>query len=166
MRSTSHREMGADPPRDYNIAMNVGAKEVNGAANAGKRISLLTLLLRALRLACPLCGKGRLFKGWLRMPPHCSECGFRFERSAGYWLGSIYVNYGLTALIVTGGYFALFFSEAVSQTATLWILTAFCLLFPVWFFRFARAIWIALDVYFDPPQSSEFELADSAAEDS
>ncbi len=113
-----------------------------------------------------MCGKGRLFIGWLRMPPRCSECGFHFERSPGYWLGSIYVNYGLTALIVTGSYFALFFSEAVFADGHTLILTAFCFLFPLWFFRFARAIWIAFDVYFDPPQASEFETAERASEDS
>jgi hypothetical protein len=67
------------------------------------------------------------------------------------------VNYGLTALLVTAGYFAMFFSEVVSPTAALWSSTAFCVLFPLWFFRYARAIWIAFDVYFDPPPAKEFE---------
>ena len=144
--------------------MNVGDNDALGNSIAPGDRSLLSLVIRALRLKCPLCGKGRLFKGLLRMPPQCNHCGFRFERSPGYWLGSIYVNYGLTALVVTGAYFALFFSEAVSQTATLWILTAYCVLFPLWFFRFARAIWIAFDVYFDPPQAGEFEPLENAAE--
>jgi hypothetical protein len=27
---------------------------------------------------------------------------------------------------------------------------AFCLLFPLWFFRYARSLWLGLDYYFDP----------------
>ena len=66
------------------------------------------------------------------------------------------MNYGLTALIVTSGYFAIFFSDLLTPQHTLFLLTAFCLLFPLWFFRYARAIWLALDLYFDPPRSDEF----------
>ena len=118
--------------------------------------SLGTLLARALRLRCAACGQGRLFRNWIQVHPHCGNCGFHFERGPGYWLGSIYVNYGLTALIVTGGYFAIFFSDLLTPQHTLFLLTAFCLLFPLWFFRYARAIWLALDSYFDPPRAEEF----------
>ncbi len=73
------------------------------------------------------------------MPQRCENCGFKFERGPGYWLGSIYVNYGLTALIVTIAYFVLFFTDAFPQTAVLWLLTTFCVLFPLWFFRYCAA---------------------------
>jgi uncharacterized protein (DUF983 family) len=118
---------------------------------------LRVLLPRALRLRCPNCGTGKLFAGWFRMHPRCSECGFKFERGPGYWLGSIYVNYGLAAILVTAGYFVLFFTEALPQETVLWVLTSFCVIFPLCFFRFARSIWIALDVYFDPVRAEELE---------
>jgi uncharacterized protein (DUF983 family) len=124
--------------------------------------ALSTLVGRALRLRCPACGRGRLFRKGLLMHPQCLSCGFRFEREPGYWLGSIYVNYGLTALIVTVGYFALFFSELLEPNHILWLLTAFCVLFPLWFFRYARAIWVAVDLYFDPAQADEFAPQNSA----
>jgi uncharacterized protein (DUF983 family) len=112
--------------------------------------SLATLLWRALRLRCPVCGQGKLFRGWFRMYAQCEQCGFGFERGPGYWLGSIYVNYGLTAVLVTAAYFALFFTDAIPQQWVLWLLTAFCFLFPLWFFRYARSIWVGFDMYFDP----------------
>jgi uncharacterized protein (DUF983 family) len=112
--------------------------------------SLATLLSRSLRLRCPICGDGKLFRGWFRMHVRCQHCQFRFERSPGYWLGSIFVNYGLTALIITGAYFVLFFSEALTPDWIMRLLLAFCALFPLWFFRYARAIWIGVDLYFDP----------------
>src|SRR5689334_12564647 len=112
-----------------------------GSASSGRH-SLWKLLGRGLRRRCPHCGQGRLFLGWFRMPERCEICGFKFERGPGYWLGSIYVNYGLTAVIVTVTYFVLFFTDALPQIAILWLLTAFCVLFPLCFFRYARSIWM------------------------
>jgi hypothetical protein len=58
-------------------------------------------------------------------------------------------------VLVTIGYFALYFSEVVSPDTALWICLAFCLLFPLWFFRYARSLWLALDCYFDPQGARE-----------
>ncbi len=88
------------------------------------------------------------------MRESCRECGLPFHREPGFYLGSIYVNYGLTAVLVTGGYFALYFSRVVSPDAALWICLAFCLLFPLWFFRYARSLWLGIDYSFDPPAES------------
>ena len=69
--------------------------------NSGPAMSYWTLLGRTMRLRCPQCGQGRLFSGWFRMPRQCESCGLKFEREPGYFLGSIYFNYGVTAAIVT-----------------------------------------------------------------
>jgi uncharacterized protein (DUF983 family) len=108
---------------------------------------------RSCRLRCPRCGVGRLFLGWFQMVLACSGCGFRFQREAGYFLGSIYFNYGLTALVVTVAYFALYFGTTTPPNVIWGLLTAFCFLFPLWFFRYARSLWLGFDVYFDPPES-------------
>jgi uncharacterized protein (DUF983 family) len=55
----------------------------------------------ALRLRCPGCGQGRLFRGPFRMHDGCGACGLSYRREPGFYLGSIYVNYGVT-VIVTG----------------------------------------------------------------
>ena len=107
-------------------------------------------LQRALLLRCPVCGRGRLFRGWFRMHERCEFCGFQFERSPGYWLGSIFVNYGLTAILVTAAYLVLFFTDAMEPTAALWILLAFSVVFPMLFFRWARSLWLAIDLILDP----------------
>ena len=142
---------------DEDDRQNTAGEEKAAVRTSRPRASLATLLGRALRLRCPVCGVGELFGGWFRMPERCARCGFSFERGPGYWLGSIYVNYGLTALLVTIAYFVLFFTDALPQTAVLWLLTAFCVLFPLWFFRYGRSIWIALDLYFDPDQDEPVE---------
>lgn len=118
---------------------------------------LLKLLGRALRLRCPRCGQGRLFTGWFHMPPRCEDCGLLLEREPGYYLGAIYFNYGVTAILVTAGYFIGFFATSIPNQALLAWLLAFCLLFPLWFFRYARSLWLAFDELFDaqPPETAK-----------
>ena len=86
------------------------------------------------------------------MRRQCDWCGLTYEREPGFFLGSIYVNYGLTALLVTIGYFSLFWLKLVPRQWLLVSLTAFCILFPLWFFRYARSLWLALDQYWDPQE--------------
>jgi uncharacterized protein (DUF983 family) len=120
-------------------------------------MKLRTILSRSARLRCVQCGQGELFRGWFRMHLKCSICGMSFERGPGYYLGSIYINYGLTALLVTAGYFTCFFTEWLTGDALLFSATAFCVLFPLWFFRYARSFWLGMDYYFDPPVTSPNE---------
>jgi uncharacterized protein (DUF983 family) len=124
-------------------------------------MKLRTILWRSCRLRCPACGEGQLFRDWIHMHERCASCGLPFDRGPGYYLGSIYVNYGLTALLVTAGYFAGYFSESMSPNALLWTCAAFCVFFPLWFFRYARGIWLGLDHYFDPPEKKQ-QTADHA----
>jgi uncharacterized protein (DUF983 family) len=106
--------------------------------------------MRGLRLRCPLCGRGKLFRGLFRMHETCSNCGIKYEREAGFFLGSIYINYGLTALVVAVAYPILLFNKVVAERALLLSALAFVLVFPLVFFRFARSLWLAFDQYWDP----------------
>jgi hypothetical protein len=85
----------------------------------------------------------------------CESCGRRFNRGPGYLLGSIYFNYGLTALLVIVFYFAMFFGEFLTDRQRLLVLSVFAAAFAVWFFRYARAFWIAFDERWDPWPNEE-----------
>ncbi|MBX3432908.1 MAG: DUF983 domain-containing protein [Pirellulales bacterium] len=85
----------------------------------------------------------------------CPSCGRRFNRAPGYLLGSIYFNYGVTAMLVTAAYFAGYFSGALTSDQLLAALALFSLAFPLWFFRYARALWIAFDERWDPWPNEE-----------
>lgn len=107
-------------------------------------------IVRSLRLRCPRCGKGKLFTSWIRMHERCGECGLDFHREPGFYLGSIYINYGLTAMAVTVTYVAAM-ATGYGQSRTLfWGSLAFCVLFPLWFFRYARSLWLGMDQFLDP----------------
>ncbi len=120
-----------------------------------QKTSIAISVGRALRLRCPACGVGKLFRNRLQMQDPCQQCGRKFDRAPGYLLGSIYFNYGVTTLLVVVLYFSLFFSNTLSSRQLLWTLGAFSLLFPLWFFRYARALWIAFDERWDPWPNEE-----------
>jgi uncharacterized protein (DUF983 family) len=130
--------------------------------NSRPKTSYLTTLGRAWRLRCPRCGQQKLFKNLISMHPSCASCGLKYEREPGYFLGSIYVNYGLTTLLVIVGYFGLVFSGVLTFETALWVATAFTVVFPIFFFRYARSLWLGFDHYWDPttvepPQQSGHE---------
>ena len=109
-----------------------------------------TLLRRSLLLRCPYCGQGRLFDGMIRMRENCDRCGLKYEREPGFFLGSIYFNYGLTALLVAVTYPYLLFNGILSESRLLLGAFVFVVLFPMLFFRHARALWLGFDQWYDP----------------
>ena len=110
---------------------------------------------RALRLRCPACDGAPIFRGWFAMHETCAACGRRFNRGPGYLLGSIYFNYGVTATLIIVSYFAMFFSNVLTDAQRLVVLSLFAAGFATWFFRYARALWIAFDERWDPWPNEE-----------
>jgi uncharacterized protein (DUF983 family) len=106
---------------------------------------VLRALGRAIRLRCPRCGETPLFTGWFRMAESCALCGLRFERAQGYFVGAIYINYAVTTLIAVGGFFLLWAGLGLSTRAQLLVLVPIVILFPLWFFRYSRSFWLALE---------------------
>jgi uncharacterized protein (DUF983 family) len=119
------------------------------------------LVMRALRLRCPFCGRGKLFRGIFSMHSKCESCGASFEREPGFFLGSIYFNYGLTALLATITYSILLFGYGLPENALLAGALVFVVLFPLWFFRYARSLWLGFDQFADPREQYQNKDADS-----
>lgn len=84
------------------------------------------------------------------MGEDCELCGLHFEREAGYFVGAIYVNYAATSVISIGGYFLLDATTDLTLTQELLVWSAFSIAFPLWFFRYSRSLWMALDHVFSP----------------
>jgi uncharacterized protein (DUF983 family) len=108
-----------------------------------------TLIFRALRLKCPRCGQAPMFSGLFCTIERCAHCGLKFEREPGYFLGSIYINYGITALLLTVAWITLRFGYGIESRWLVFGLAAFLVVFQMFFFRYARALWLALDCQFD-----------------
>jgi uncharacterized protein (DUF983 family) len=113
-------------------------------------------LRRVVRLVCPACGKGEPFESLLRMRRSCTVCGYRFERETGYFIGSIYFNYGVTAGSAVAGYLLLDALWALRFWQQMLIWVPWTLVLPFWFHRYARCLWMAVDHGVSPPVEADF----------
>jgi len=116
----------------------------------GRRIG--TALHRAARLACPRCGARTLFRGAFAMHESCAACHLIFEREPGYFVGAIYINYAVTTLITIAGFLVLDAYTSISLTAQMLGWGAFSIVFPLWFFRYSKSLWLGVDHLFSPEE--------------
>lgn len=58
----------------------------------------------------------------------------------------------VSAAIITVGYLVLFLTQPTVPTVQIAMLAAFSAIFPLWFFRYARSLWLAMDIFLDPGQ--------------
>jgi uncharacterized protein (DUF983 family) len=108
-----------------------------------------------LRQRCPRCRLGSIFRysifrGFPKMHDRCSVCDLKFDREPGYFLGAMYVSYGLGLVIVA-------IIAAVLWSVTGWWITKDIIWAVVLFLPlaptitlFARVLWIYLDQTIDP----------------
>lgn len=103
-----------------------------------------------LCLRCPRCGQGSLYGKAFTMNEHCENCGLKFEREQGYFIGAIYINYAATVAIAVPGFFVLdaLTNITINQQLALWV--PFAVIFPLLFFHHSRSLWLVLDHYFNP----------------
>jgi uncharacterized protein (DUF983 family) len=109
------------------------------------RAGIVTMLRRAVALRCPRCGEGALFASWFRMHDVCPVCDLRFEREPGYFVGAIYVNYAITAVLCLGGPIALDVAFGIPLWAQLVLACLLAALVPIVFFRYSRSLWLCID---------------------
>lgn len=108
-----------------------------------------------LKQLCPRCRAARIFRssiftGFPRMWDSCPECGLKFNREPGYFLGAMYISYGVALTVITS--FGL-----LLWALTDWSLVKICVWAIVLFLPFAptitlfsRVLWIYLDQAVDP----------------
>ena len=109
------------------------------------RVSVVEMLRRAFALRCPRCGESELFSGWFAMHETCAQCGLRYEREPGYFVGAIYVNYAVTAVVCLGGVIALDVAVGLPVWVQVTLACALAVLVPVVFFRYSRSVWLGID---------------------
>jgi uncharacterized protein (DUF983 family) len=115
---------------------------------------------RAMRLRCPECGISPLFVparhvrriwDWFNPLDGCPRCGYAYERETGYFLMATWgVNYGVVAGLGLG--LALLIDGLVGLTIRQAMLLIFAPmpLISFLFARHAKALYLAMDHYFDP----------------
>jgi uncharacterized protein (DUF983 family) len=116
---------------------------------------ILTSVNDILHHRCPRCRVGKIFRhsiflGFPKMLERCSICHLRYEREPGYFLGAMYISYGLALPLI-----ALIAALLWAITGwwitkdVIWAVVLFLPLAPAVTFL-SRVLWIYLDQTFDP----------------
>ena len=106
--------------------------------------ALRSILVSTAFLRCPACGKGPIFDGFFKIHPQCGTCAQTFYMKAGEFTGGAYMNYAVTAILATAGYFLLEATMDLSVVALTTILVIFGAFFPLLLLRNSRAFFMAL----------------------
>ena len=112
------------------------------------------LLQLILKEKCPNCGKGEVYqkKKYLLQQPimneRCHQCDYYFDREPGYFLGAMYISYGLAVLqgILTYVLLHIF----VPKMPTIWVVAAILIvisLFSMKNYKLSRIIYIHIFPY-------------------
>ena len=118
--------------------------------DTASRRSLKNSLADILRLVCPRCRQGRVFRGWIIVNERCPVCNLKFEREQGYFIGALYVSYLLGIPIVAALMLVYWWLTSWRlETLLLAAFLTFQLFVPI-VLRFAKVVWMYADRAFDP----------------
>jgi uncharacterized protein (DUF983 family) len=108
-------------------------------------------LVAVLRQRCPRCRQGPIFGRRIRMNEQRPQCGLRFEREQGYFLGAMYFSYALSiailGLLILAGYLLLP-SWRIEPIIGLSAVAYIPFMVPV--FRCSRVLWIYFERWANP----------------
>jgi hypothetical protein len=88
------------------------------------------------------------------MQTACLFCRLVFEREQGYFVGAIYINYAATTLLAIAGFLILDYWSSLSLAQQLILWGSFAVVFPLFFFRYSRSLWLSIDYIFNPVEIS------------
>jgi uncharacterized protein (DUF983 family) len=118
----------------------------------GTGISTTAAIVQQL---CPRCRRSRIFRssiftGFPKMYERCPSCGLKYEREPGYFLGAMYISYGLALVTITA--IAVLLWLAVGWSLQKSVVVAILVFLPLaWpLTLLARVLWIHLDQAIDP----------------
>jgi hypothetical protein len=95
------------------------------------------------------------------MREHCSQCGLRFEREPGYWVGAVIINTAVifvTFLLVFGG-MALVTFPNVSWGLVLGVTAVANVVIPIVFYPISKSVWLGMELSWHPLEDEEIEAA-------
>jgi uncharacterized protein (DUF983 family) len=114
------------------------------------------------KFKCPRCHEGELypsstfsFERSFDMHKRCGHCDANFFPEPGFYYGAMFISY------IFSGFFCIFFL-VITMLALNWnaavaigSLLLIMAIYFVWLFRFARAIWLSINLKYDPSMSKK-----------
>jgi len=109
-----------------------------------------------IRQRCPHCCQGKIYERGMQMYANCPVCNLRFEREPGYFLGSLYISYGMATMCLL---FGLWIGSMLMPTLDLGLvvlIAAACFVpFVPMVTRYSKVIWIFFDRWAWPTRPGE-----------
>ncbi|HMR44207.1 MAG TPA: DUF983 domain-containing protein [Saprospiraceae bacterium] len=109
---------------------------------------------------CPRCHEGDLFETStfsfqkpFEMPQQCSHCRQSYWPEPGFYYGAMFLSYIFTGFFCLGFVAIVHWVLGLSLFASFGLLLFVLAILFVFFFRFARVIWIHINVRYDPSKS-------------
>ncbi|MFN2492647.1 MAG: DUF983 domain-containing protein [Pyrinomonadaceae bacterium] len=109
------------------------------------RKSIVSVLLRSLRLRCPVCGKSSILSGPFQVKHHCASCRSMFKREEGFFVGAILANIMATEFIILAICMVWLIVIGSSYETVLAGLFIVALVFPVAFYHHSWSFWLGFD---------------------
>jgi uncharacterized protein (DUF983 family) len=108
-----------------------------------------------LHQRCPRCREGAIYRGsmlegLLSMYDRCPVCHLKYEREEGYFIGAMYVSYGLAIPPYLAIVSALWLLAGWRYEYALLGAVIVYLPFVPFVMRLSRVVWIYVDQAFDP----------------
>ena len=125
------------------------------------------IIARGLANRCPNCGGQHLFKeGKLFELNHaCPDCGLKFEKDEGFYLGALSLNYGITVVLCLAPVALLWYHKVLSGRWASGLALAGAVVMPILLYRPSRSWQLMLYYFFFPHHLPANRRALGAGED-
>ena len=106
------------------------------------------LIINIITEKCPNCGKGHVFEKkkifqFPVMKKNCEICDYRFDREPGYFIGAMYLSYGLAVLEAIFTFLTFYFLlPSLPILYVAFIIVGVIFLFSLKNFKLSRVIYI------------------------
>lgn len=104
---------------------------------------------RALRLRCPDCGKGSIFRAPFCQNEACAECRTSFNPEPGFYLGAMQINIVINEFMVTILFFTLYLSTEIPWGVLVALTAALAVVMPVLSYHHSRSLWLTASRFLD-----------------
>ncbi len=107
-----------------------------------------------LKLKCPHCLEGDVFRKPFSMYPFCPNCSIEYEREQGYFMMAVFVGYIMGFFIVMPVLGLMYLTvRPPMMTYLIGSVVTLLLTIPL-IFHYARVVWMHLDELLDPRRES------------
>lgn len=124
------------------------------------------IVTRGLSNRCPNCGGRHLFKSGkpFELADACPDCGLKFEKDEGFFLGAMSLNYGVTLVCYLVPVLVLWLTGVIGPQLAVGLALAGSVLVPLLLYRSSRS-WQLMLYYSFFPQHLPANRRELGAED-